>query len=104
MESGDLLAGLHGDVGVGLDAVGQIARHGAAQIGATDDERDRTFGPGQEHGGLAGGIAPADDHHRRSADEACLGLGGGVVDARPLEGAEARDGQAPVVGAGSGRR
>ena len=74
----------HDVVGL-LDAVDEIARHVFAEIVAADHEmhlgRDRR----EKDGGLAGGVAAADDHDLRIAAQVGFHRPGGVIDAAALE-------------------
>ena len=49
------------DVRVALDLVDQVAGHVAAQVVVADQQADPGGVPGEEDGGLAGGVAAADD-------------------------------------------
>ena len=90
----------HLDVGRLLDAVGQVARHVLVQVVAADHEVDFAGLPGEEDGGLSGGVAAADDDHVRTPAHLRLDRRRGVVDAAALEPLAAFDVQQAVVGAG----
>ena len=55
---------------------------------------------GEEHRGLAGGVAAADDQHRVAGAHLRLRLGGGVVDAEALVALELGEVELSVLGAG----
>ena len=82
-----------------LDPPGQVARHVLVQIVAADHANFADL-PGQEDGGLAGGVAAADDHHVRAPAHLRLVRGRGIVDAAALEPLAALDVQPAVVGPG----
>ena len=90
----------HLDVGGLLDPAGQVARHVLVEVVAADHEVDLAHLPGEEDGGLAGGVAAADDHHLRPPAHLRLDGRRGVVDAAALELLAPFDAQQAVVGPG----
>ena len=97
-----LRTGAHRDPWIGVDAVGEVARHRPGEVGAADEQRDRAARRGHEERGLTRRVPAADDDHRRPVDEAGLDLGRGVVHAGALELVEPLDPEAAVVRAGRG--
>jgi hypothetical protein len=61
VEIDDLGVGAQLDAVVSFDAVDEVARHGGVEVGSADDDGDGASGVGEEHGGLAGRVAAADD-------------------------------------------
>jgi hypothetical protein len=85
IERHDRGAGQDLDAWVALQSIHEVAGHAGAKIGAPDRDRHRASLVGQEHRGLAGGVAASHDHHRASGALACFQIGGGVVDTTVLE-------------------
>ena len=79
------------------DAVDEVPRHARADVGAADDEGDRTARVGQEHRRLAGGVPATDHYDGPGRAEPGLQVGGGVVDACVLEVLETVGRQAAVA-------
>ena len=90
----------HLDVGGLLDPPGQVARHVLVEVVAADHEVHLAGLPGEEDGGLAGGVAAADDHDVRAPAHLRLVRRRGVVDAAALEPLAPLDAQPAVVGPG----
>src|SRR5207237_7204127 len=88
------------DARVGLDALDQVARHAAGQVGAPDGDGHAAGLAGQVEGGLAGRVAAADHDDVDVATRSRLEFGRRVVDARSFEPIEVVDGEALVAGAG----
>ena len=63
------------------------------------EEGDERAAAGEPDGGLAGGVAAADDRDALSRAELGLGRPGGVEDRQPLELREAVDREPAVLGA-----
>ena len=82
------------------DPLGEISRHVPVQVVVADHEIDVSGVPGQEQGGLSGGVPATQDGDRVTAAEPCLELGGRVVDAGSLEPVHAGDLEAAVPHAG----
>ena len=81
-----LAAGQDLDRRIPLDLVHEVARHVLTQIVRTNEEADPGGVLCQEHGGLSGRVAAADDDDRAGrAQKAASMNGGGVVDAGSLE-------------------
>ena len=99
VQGGDLAAVANGDT-VALELADQVVRHRLAQVGAAVEQRDERAAAGEPDGGLAGGVAAADDADARGAAELRLGRPGGVEDAHALELREPVDREAPVLRAG----
>ena len=70
--------------GVG-DPLHEVVRHRRRQALAAHQHVDVLHAAGEKHGGLAGRVAAADDHHLLAGAQARLHGGGGVVDAAALE-------------------
>jgi hypothetical protein len=85
------------DVGSLLDPPGQVAGHVLVQVIAADQEQHQAGMFGEEDGGLPGGVAAAHNQHFGSLTQLCLGRGGRIVDALPLELLARLDAQAAVI-------
>ena len=96
----DLGVAEHLDPGVLLDPPGQVVGHVLVQVVAADHEVDLPDLAGEEDGGLAGGVAAADDHDLRPLAHLGLDGGRGVVDAAALEPLATLDAEPAVVGPG----
>ena len=79
------------DVRRGLDPLDQIARHAGAEAAAADHHVDLAGMARQEHRGLPGGIAAADQRHLLLGAEPRLDRRGPVPDAAALEAGEVFD-------------
>ena len=98
MERGDLAPVPNGDA-VPLELVDEVVGHRLAEVGAAVEEGDERAAAGEPDGGLAGGVAAADDGDARAGAELGLGRTGGVEDRQSLELGEAVDREAAVLGA-----
>ena len=87
-------------LGVSSIRSGQVARHVLVEVVAADHEVDLADLAGEVDGGLAGGVAAADDHDVRPAAHLRLDRSRGVVDAAALEPLAPLDAEQAIVGAG----
>ena len=90
MERRDL-ASVSNDDAVALELVDEVVRHRLAEVGAAVEEGDERAATGEPDGGLAGGVAAADDGDARAGAELGLGRPGGVEDGQSLELGQAVD-------------
>ena len=81
MELGDLAAVADRDA-VALELADEVVGHRLAQVGAAVQERDERAAAREPDGGLAGGVAAADDRDPGRAAELRLGRPGRVEDAQ----------------------
>ena len=88
------------DAFVPFDAVDEVAGHARVQVGSADDDGDRAARLGEEHRGLAGRVAAADDDDGGLGALAGFHRGGRVVHALALELGEPVDVESAVAGAG----
>ena len=79
VERRDLAPVANGDA-VALELVDEVVGHRLAEVGAAVEERDERAAAGEPDGGLAGGVAAADDRDARAGAELGLGRPGGVED------------------------
>ena len=93
------LASVANDDAVPLELVDEVVGHRLAEVGAAVEEGDERAAAGEPDGGLAGGVAAADDRDARAGAELRLGRSGGVEDRQSLELGEAVDRQPAVLGA-----
>ena len=100
VEIDDLRVGAYLDPLVGLDAVDEVAGHARVQVGPADDDGDRASRLGEEHRGLAGRVAAADDDDRGLCALPGFHRGRRVVHALALELGEPVDVESAVAGAG----
>ena len=98
MERRDL-ASVSNDDAVALELVDEVVRHRLAEVGAAVEEGDERAAAGEPDGGLAGGVAAADDGDARAGAELGLGRPGGVEDRQSLELGQAVDREPPVLSA-----
>src|SRR3989442_11395424 len=83
LEPRDLREGAQRDVPARLDALDEVAGHGLGKPFAADHDEHVARGPGQEDGGLSGGIAPANHDHVFTLAKLRLHAARAGVDATP---------------------
>ena len=99
-ERRELSAGMERDVRALLDPPDEIARHALRQAVGAHQYVDPAATAGQEHRGLARGVAASDDHHVVPLELAGRADRGAVVDAVADEVLQCGDPEAAVVHAG----
>src|SRR5918994_6150006 len=83
-----------------LQARHQVMGHAPSQHWTAVDEVHAACRCRQEHRGLAGRVAAADDDHLGLATSPSLEIGGGVVDTGAVESLLVGQAEAPVASAG----
>ena len=99
---GQLRPGMDGDPSMMDEPLCEIARHGLGEVVAADEDVDAVGLPCEEQGGLARRVGAAHHDHLLTDARACLDLGGGVVDAAPLEVGDPGDRRQPAVSDATG--
>jgi hypothetical protein len=90
-DAGDLGVGFDADVLLAGDLVDEVLRHAEVQPCAADEDDDFRSVTGEEDGGLAGGVAAADEEDAFAGDAVRLVTAGAVEDAAALELGHAGD-------------
>jgi len=80
MDRGDVGIGLDADVGLVVDLLDEVLRHGLGETGSSNDHDDFRGVAGVEDGGLAGGVTSPDDEDATAGDGDSVEAGGTVED------------------------
>src|SRR5581483_11468509 len=99
VESGDLAAIADRDA-VALELADEVVGHRLVELGAPVEEGDERAAAGEPHGGLAGGVAAADDGDAGGAAELRFGRPRRVEDAQTFVVGDAVEREPAIVGAG----